>query len=111
MRLGGFEAQMFGCAVPSWAKLGPSWGQVGAKLGQVGAKLGQVGDPKGDHFFVYFLDRFWTQLGANLASTWEPKPSQNGAKLEPKSIQIGVWFWKLFLDGWWVHFLQFCNTC
>ena len=72
------------------AKLGPSWAKLGPNWGQVGAKLGQVGGPKSDHFCAYFLDRFWTQLGANLASTWEPKPSENGAKLEPKSIKIGM---------------------
>ena len=53
-------------------------------------KIAPKSDPKGDHLFDMFLDRLLERFGANLAPTWLPKPSQNGGKLEPKSMQVGV---------------------
>ena len=65
---------------PYW---GPSWGPKSIKIGL-------KSDPKSDHFFDRFLDRVLERLAANLAPSWTPKPSQNGAKLAPKSMQVGV---------------------
>ena len=65
---------------PSW---GPSWGPKSIKIGP-------KSDPKGDHFYDHFGDRFLNRFGANLAPTWPPKPPKNGAKLAPKSMQVGV---------------------
>ena len=62
----------------------------GGKLEPKSNKIRSWGDPKGDHFLCRFLDRFLKRFGANLAPTWLPKPSQNGAKLVPKSMQVGV---------------------
>ena len=76
---------------PSW---GPSWGPKSTKNRS-------WGDTKGDHFLYRFLDRFLEPIGANLATFWPPKPSQNEAKLAPKSIQVGVVIWELFSDGCW----------
>ena len=45
---------------------------------------------KFDHFFDHLLDRILERFGANLGSTWLPKPSQNGAKLAPKAIQEAI---------------------
>ena len=67
-------------AFPSWE---PSWGSKSIKIGL-------KSDPKSDNFFDRFLDRLWERFGANLAPSWTPKPSQNGAKLAPKSSQVGV---------------------
>ena len=36
-------------------------------------------------FFAFFSRAIFIQLGAPLAPTWAQKPSQNGAKLAPKS--------------------------
>ena len=41
-------------------------------------------DPKLHVFWLHFLERFFSQLGANLASGWSPKPTQNETKLGPK---------------------------
>ena len=65
---------------PFW---GPCWGPKSIKIGL-------KSDPKSDHFFDCFLDRLVERFGANLAPSWTPKPSQNGAKLAPKSSQVGV---------------------
>ena len=62
----------------------------GGKLELKSTKNPSWGDPKGDHFLYRFLDRLLKRFGANLAPTWLPKPSQNGAKLVPKSMQVGV---------------------
>ena len=51
-------------------------------------KIGFKSHPKGDHFFDRSLDRLLERFGANLAPP--PKPSQNGAKLGPKSVQVEV---------------------
>ena len=32
-------------------------------------------DPKCDHFFIIFVNRFRERFGANLGPTWLPKPS------------------------------------
>ena len=63
---------------------------LGAKLEPKSIKNRSWGDPKGDRFFDRFLDRLLKRFGANLAPTWLPKPSQNGAKLGSKSMQVGV---------------------
>ena len=48
-------------------------------MGSKSIKIRSGIDPKCDHFSAWLLDRFWRQLGANLA----PTGSQNGAKLAP----------------------------
>ena len=53
-------------------------------------KIGFKSHPKGDHFFDRSLDRLLERFGANLAPNRPPKPSQNGAKLEQKSVQVEV---------------------
>ena len=45
----------------------------------------------------------WLQLGS-------PNPSQHGAKLAPKSIQVGVLIWELFLKWSWHYFYWFFIT-
>ena len=85
---------------PDW---GPSWRPKSTKNRS-------WGDPKGDHFFDWLLDRFLERFGAILAPSWPPKPSQNGAKLAPKSTQVGVLIWELFLEGCWQHVYQFSTT-
>ena len=79
---------------PFWA---PSWGPKSAKIGA-------ESDLKCDQFFDRFGDRVLEQFGTNLAPFWPPKPPQNGAKLAPKSIQVGVLIWELFFDGCWIVF-------
>ena len=63
---------------------------LGAKSEPKSIKNRSWGDPKVDRFFDRFLDRLLKRFGANLAPTWLPKPSQNGAKLGSKSMQVGV---------------------
>ncbi len=90
-----------------------SWGHLGPKMAPRGPKHRKAisgqhpppwerswtpksiknrsrGNLNGDHFFDHFGDRLLEQFGANLAPTWTPKPSKNGAKLAPKSMQVGV---------------------
>ena len=91
------EPKMFqnpNVAFPYW---GPCWDPKSIKIGP-------KSDPKSDHFFDHFLDRLLERFGANLAPTWLPKPSQNGAKLAPKSMQVGLSIFKLFLKGSWHQF-------
>ena len=76
---------------PYW---GPCWGPKSIKIGP-------KSDLKSYYFFDNFLDRLLERFGANLAPTWLPKPSQNGAKLAPKSMQVGLSIFKLFLKGSW----------
>ena len=65
---------------------GPPWAsKLEAKITKSHSR-----DAKCDHFFDDFLHRFWKRFGTNLAPTWEPIPSQNGAKLGPKSTQLGA---------------------
>jgi len=61
-----------------------------AKLGKVGSQNPPEADSKCDQFFDGLLDRFHVHFGAKLTPTWEPKPSQNGAKLIRKSTQLGA---------------------
>ena len=84
-----------------------SWGPL---RGPKSIKVGPKSDPKGDHFFDWFRCRFLKRFGANLAPSWTPKPSQNGAKLASKSMQVGVLVWELFLEGCWHHFQWFFTT-
>ena len=44
---------------------------------------------------------------AKLGPNWEPKPSQNGAKLDPKSKQVGAWFENLLFEGCRLEFYDF----
>ena len=85
---------------PSW---GPFWEP---KL----IKIGFKSDPKGDRFYDRFEDRFLERLGANLSPSWPPKPFQNGTKFAPKSMQVGVLIWELFLEGCWLNFHWFFTT-
>ena len=63
---------------------------LGAKLEQTSMKNQSWDDPKGDHFLYRLLDRLLKRFGANLAPICTPKPSQTGAKLGSKSMQVGV---------------------
>ena len=79
---GGFGGQV-------GAKLEPSWGQVGMEIDK---KRCQKKNEK--------KIASWRHLGANLAPSWPPKTSQNGAKLGAKSIQVWCWF----ENGFWKDF-------
>ena len=85
---------------PYW---GPFWGSKSIKI-----------DPKSDLKCNQFFDRFGSrvldQLGANLAPCWLQKPPQNGAKLAPKSIQVGVLIWEVFFDVCWAVFYWFVGS-
>ena len=61
----------------------PSWDQKFIKYWSGGL-------PKSDHFFDCLWGRVLLPLGPNLAPTWPPKPSQNGAKLAPRSIKKSI---------------------
>ena len=99
----------------SWRGLGRSWGHLGPKMAPrwpqeaprprkinsgppswepswrpKSIKNPSRGHRKGDRFFDHFWDRLLERFGANLAPTWLPKASSNGAKLDPKSMQVGV---------------------
>ena len=51
-----------------------------AMLGPKSLESGPKSDSKCDVFFDRFEDRFCLlRFGANLAPSWPPKPSQNGA--------------------------------
>ena len=91
-----------------WAILAPRWLQDGSKsekvaertpsgppwTPQVGGQNRSKSVPRAIQkviiLFDHFLDRLLKRFGANLAPTWLPKSSQNGAKLVPKSMQVGV---------------------
>ena len=109
--LGGGFGALGGVLGGSWGLLGGSWGHLGPKRPPRGKKkpksesfdplLGAILGPKIEKnrsqerskrcsFFDHFLDRVLKRFCANLAPTWRPKPSQNGAKLAPKSMQVGV---------------------
>ena len=77
------EPYMFEFVNKSYASWEPSWGPKSLKIVF-------KSDPKGKHFCDHFLDRLLKPFGAILAPTWFPKPLQNGAKLAPKSMQVGV---------------------
>jgi len=70
-----------------WCGLGancpPNWAHFGAKLG-----------PKSDQKcianFILLSISFWFDLGVDFAPTWPSEPPKNGAKLAPKSVQLGV---------------------
>ena len=95
----------------SWRVLGGSWGHLGPKMvprakktskkyfwappwvpswRPKSTKIAPKSDPKGDDFFDHFLNQLLKRFCANLVPTWPPKLSQNGAKLGPKSIQVGM---------------------
>ena len=72
---------------PKVKVLSPYWGPFWSPKS---IKIDPKSDLKCDQFFDRFEDRVLEQFGANLAPFWPPKPPQNGAKLAPKSIQVGV---------------------
>ena len=57
------------------------------------------GDLKCDQFFDGFGNDFLEHLVAKLGPTWEPKPSENEAKLDPKSKPVGTWFENILFEG------------
>ena len=81
------------------AKLGPSWGQVGIKIDK---KRCQKKNEK--------KIASWRHLGANLAPSWPPKTSQNGAKLGAKSIQVWCWFESCFWKDFGIIFSSILYT-
>ena len=89
---GGFGGQV-------GAKLGPSWGQVGIKIDK---KRCQKKNEK--------KIASWRHLGANLAPSWPPKNSQNGAKLGAKSIQVWCWFESCFWKDFGIIFSSILYT-
>ena len=89
---GGFGGQV-------GAKLGPSWGQVGIKIDK---KRCQKKNEK--------KIASWRHLGANLAPSWPPKTSQNGAKLGAKSIQVWCWFESCFWKDFGIIFCWILYT-
>ena len=112
----------------SWRGLGGSWGHLGSKMaprskkppkinfwgpllgGMLGPKISKNRSQERSRrwwFFHRFLDRLLEPFCSNLAPTWLPKPSQNGAKLVPKSMQVGVSIWRLFLQGSLHYFYWF----
>ena len=96
--------ELLGGLGTSWGVLAPKWPQElkmlqnpnvafpywGPCWGPKSIKIGPKSDLKSDHFFDNFLDRLLERFGANLAPIWRLKPSQNGAKLVPISMQVGV---------------------
>ena len=96
----------------SWADLGPKSGIPGPiwapSWGPKSVKIGPKSHLKCHRFYHRFEDRFLERFGANLAPSWPQKPSQNEAKLGPKSIQVGVLICQLFWNGSWHHFIEFC---
>ena len=107
----GSKMSLGGCLGASWGVLEASWSHLGAKRapraknapktkdrfpvlgGKLGAKIHQNSPLRPSErrsIFWSFLNGLLERFGANLAPTWLPKPSQNGAKLVPKSIQVGM---------------------
>jgi len=118
----------------SWGLLGGSWGSLGGVLGpswlqhrEKASKDGSLdllgppktrpksfknrsgADQKCDIFLDGLLDRFFLHFGANLASIWDPKPIQNGAKLAQKSIKLGSLIWELLYCRSWLKISRFFN--
>ena len=121
------EAQIVknGSHEASWRGLGRSWSHLGSKMAPrakkasksdfwgtlLGAKLeakivkNRSQEPSTRWwFFDHSLDRLLERFCANLAPTCFPKPSQNGGKLVPKSMQVGLLIWELFWKGSRHHF-------
>ena len=90
----------------SWADLGPIWAPC---WGPKSVKIGPKSHLKCHHFYHRFEDRFLERFGANLTPSWPPKPLQNESKLAPKSIQVGVLIWELFLEWSWHYFFDFLS--
>ncbi len=59
-------------------KVNKSYAHLGPILAQNPPKIDPEAKQKCDVFFDGLLDWLLRQLGANLAQTWRPKPSQNG---------------------------------
>ena len=97
---------------PSWSLLGGSWGLPGGSWGLLGRSWGLLGHSWGllewsvgamlpQLIFLWFLVRFWTDLGVQKApqidAKWVPKRSKIGGKnyhekrslLEPSWIRLG----------------------
>ena len=96
---------------PKMLQVGPRWIQNGAKLGQDGAKMAPSWHPR------RILGRSWAIFavlacpGTPWGGIWDPKTTQNGANLAPKSKKNGTRFRIDFkIDVWpilsrcWVHF-------
>ena len=64
--------------------------QLAPKSAYFGAKLGPKTDQKCIANFILISIRFWFDLEVDFAPTWLPEPLQNGAKLAPKLVQLGV---------------------
>ena len=92
---------------PKLKVLSPYWGSFWSPKS---IKIDPKSDLKCDQFFDRFGDRVLEQFGANLAPFWPPKPPQNGAKLAPKSIQVGVLIWEVFFDVCWAVFYWFVDS-
>ena len=110
------QVEGFGPILAPKADLGSKmrvWGSILApKWEPKSMEIASKSDPKGDDLLDTFWNRLLERFGANLAPTWLPKPSPNGAKLVPKSIQVGMLIWHLFWKGSWLHFYWFLSsTC
>ena len=107
----GSKISLAGCLGRLLGLLGSSWAHLGAKKPQEPKthqhyhlwpppgepswdqkfiKNWSGGLPKSDHFFDCLWGRVLLPLGPNLAPTWPPKPSQNRAKLAPRSIKKSI---------------------
>ena len=91
-----------------WGVLARSWlqdGGLGLHLGsQMEAKIHENCFQERSKRLSFLLISLCIDFGSDLVPTWLPKPSQNGAKLVPKSMQVGVLIWHLFWKGSWLHF-------
>ena len=83
-------------------KMYPKWSQLG---GQNPPKIVSKAIKNVISFFNGFVNQFLQRLVAKLGPNWEPKPSQNGAKLDPKSKQVGAWFENLLFKACRLDFL------
>ena len=57
---------------------------------QIGGENQSKIHPEAIEKVIVFLITFGIDFWSDLVPTWLPKPSQNGAKLVPKSMQVGV---------------------
>ena len=73
-----------------WKSGDSSYASWGASWEPKSTQNRSGGLPKSDHFFDCLWGRVLLPLGPNLAPTWPPKPSQNRAKLAPRSIKKSI---------------------
>ena len=57
-------------------------------------------------FWLLFELIFWL-IWRYFDAQMKPHPFQNGCRLGPKCMQVGMWIWELFLNGSWHHFHWF----